>query len=384
MSNGENAHQEIIIIKRGNEEEEGHHGGAWKIAFADFMTAMMALFLVLWLINAANEETKRAVASYFNPVKLVDRNRSSKGVNDQRGGPTFDPNDGSKPAEATTKADADTPTKEPSSNGGGNANDSRSTDEARFFASPFTELDAIEQAVELKGSPSAPSTDQPSSALESFADPFAVDYWQQDQKEQKSEKPQTAELPTRKEETTNPEKSIDNKKVAAIGKPQGKVDAKMPNERLTEELRSEIRETLTAKVANADPIASMIEVKSTDDGVLISVTDTLGHPMFEVGSALPAFSIVLAVDAIAKSLSSRTGQVHIYGHTDGRQYRNDGAGNWRLSTERARASYLMLMRGGLDDQRIAEIAGFADRKLRVASDPLANENRRIEILLETK
>ena len=48
-------HQEIIIIKRGGEGEHGHHGGAWKIAFADFMTAMMALFLVLWLINAANE-----------------------------------------------------------------------------------------------------------------------------------------------------------------------------------------------------------------------------------------------------------------------------------------------------------------------------------------
>ena len=81
----EQKHQEIIIIKRGGEGEHGHHGGAWKIAFADFMTAMMALFLVLWLINAANEETKKAVASYFNPVKLVDRNRSVKGLHDAEG-----------------------------------------------------------------------------------------------------------------------------------------------------------------------------------------------------------------------------------------------------------------------------------------------------------
>jgi flagellar motor protein MotB len=77
--------QEIIIIKRSGEGEQGHHGGAWKIAFADFMTAMMALFLVLWLINAANEETKKAVASYFNPVKLVDKNRSVKGLHDAEG-----------------------------------------------------------------------------------------------------------------------------------------------------------------------------------------------------------------------------------------------------------------------------------------------------------
>jgi len=43
----------------------GHHGGAWKVAFADFVTAMMALFMVLWLLNA-NNETREAVASYFN------------------------------------------------------------------------------------------------------------------------------------------------------------------------------------------------------------------------------------------------------------------------------------------------------------------------------
>ena len=77
--------QPIIIVRRKAGGGDGHHGGAWKIAFADFMTAMMALFLVLWLINAANEETKKAVASYFNPVKLVDRNRSEKGLNNSDG-----------------------------------------------------------------------------------------------------------------------------------------------------------------------------------------------------------------------------------------------------------------------------------------------------------
>ena len=48
----------------------GHHGGAWKVAYADFVTAMMALFMVLWLMNA-NEETKQAVASYFTDPKGV-------------------------------------------------------------------------------------------------------------------------------------------------------------------------------------------------------------------------------------------------------------------------------------------------------------------------
>ena len=75
MSEAENHHHgknEIIIIKRHRGDHDSHHGGAWKIAFADFMTAMMAFFLVMWLVNAANEETKASLASYFNPVPLSD------------------------------------------------------------------------------------------------------------------------------------------------------------------------------------------------------------------------------------------------------------------------------------------------------------------------
>lgn len=71
---------EIVVIKRGRAGEEAHHGGVWKIAYADFMTAMMAFFLVMWLVNAANEKTKSQVASYFNPVKLIDTRTSDKGL----------------------------------------------------------------------------------------------------------------------------------------------------------------------------------------------------------------------------------------------------------------------------------------------------------------
>ena len=72
----------IIIVRRRHDDDHGHHGGAWKIAYADFVTAMMAFFLVMWLINAANEKTKAQVASYFNPVKLTDASTSKKGLNE--------------------------------------------------------------------------------------------------------------------------------------------------------------------------------------------------------------------------------------------------------------------------------------------------------------
>ena len=82
MSVGEEdtAQQPIIIVRRSGGHDDGHHGGVWKIAFADFMTALMAFFLVMWLVNAANRETKRMVASYFNPLKLSDTITAPKGL----------------------------------------------------------------------------------------------------------------------------------------------------------------------------------------------------------------------------------------------------------------------------------------------------------------
>jgi len=56
----------IVIKKRGG--HGGHHGGAWKVAYADFVTAMMSLFIVLWLMNSS-EKIKKAVAGYFNDPK---------------------------------------------------------------------------------------------------------------------------------------------------------------------------------------------------------------------------------------------------------------------------------------------------------------------------
>src|ERR1700721_2456278 len=53
----------IIVIKKGG-GHGGHHGGAWKVAYADFVTAMMALFIVLWLLNSS-KEIQKAVGGYF-------------------------------------------------------------------------------------------------------------------------------------------------------------------------------------------------------------------------------------------------------------------------------------------------------------------------------
>lgn len=64
--------QKPVIIKRVKKVKgHGHHGGAWKIAYADFVTAMMAFFLLMWLLTVATEEQRRGISDYFdNPLRV--------------------------------------------------------------------------------------------------------------------------------------------------------------------------------------------------------------------------------------------------------------------------------------------------------------------------
>lgn len=79
-----------IIVKRVKKVAGGHHGGAWKIAFADFATAMMAFFLVMWLMSSATPEQKRAISGYFqDPIGFTES--ASPHVIDLGGTPTPSP-----------------------------------------------------------------------------------------------------------------------------------------------------------------------------------------------------------------------------------------------------------------------------------------------------
>src|SRR5271165_2297374 len=68
----------IKRIKKGG--HGGHHGGAWKVAYADFVTAMMAFFLLMWLINTTTPEQKRGIADYFAPQSIAQTVSGSGGV----------------------------------------------------------------------------------------------------------------------------------------------------------------------------------------------------------------------------------------------------------------------------------------------------------------
>lgn len=74
-----------IIVKKITVIAAGHHGGAWKVAYADFVTAMMAFFLLMWLLGATTEKQRKGIADYFTPT-LVKMKQGSAGGNGLLGG----------------------------------------------------------------------------------------------------------------------------------------------------------------------------------------------------------------------------------------------------------------------------------------------------------
>jgi chemotaxis protein MotB len=76
-----------IIVKRIKKTTHAHHGGAWKIAYADFVTAMMAFFLLLWLISMTTPEQKKGIADYFAPTNVSESTSGAGGV---LGGTAYD------------------------------------------------------------------------------------------------------------------------------------------------------------------------------------------------------------------------------------------------------------------------------------------------------
>lgn len=81
------SNEQPIIIKRVKKAAHGHHGGAWKIAYADFVTAMMAFFLLMWLISMTTPEQKDGLADYFSPPNI---SRSTSGSGGVLGGTAHD------------------------------------------------------------------------------------------------------------------------------------------------------------------------------------------------------------------------------------------------------------------------------------------------------
>ncbi len=83
---GKNELPAPIIVKKVTIVAGGHHGGAWKVAYADFVTAMMAFFLLLWILGATTEKQRKGIADYFSPTLVKTKEGSAGSANGLLGG----------------------------------------------------------------------------------------------------------------------------------------------------------------------------------------------------------------------------------------------------------------------------------------------------------
>ncbi|MBZ0210124.1 MAG: OmpA family protein [Hyphomicrobium sp.] len=352
---------ELVIIRRRNDGEEApHKGGVWKIAHADFMTALMAFFLVMWLITATDDKTITGVANYFNPMRLTDSTARPKGLFTMEPGGEHEDSEHGLPE-----------TDKPRGSSAGKVSERKA--EAALFNDPYEALDRIaeqagktapELAVTERGNTPAHKTG------EAFRDPFDPDT-RYELSRQGRAGGQTGE----KEDASAPGRKSEGDSGPSSSQPATGHDDSMG---AITELRRQIEETVRRSGFSAIP---GIDVRSTDDGPLISITDQPNFEMFGIASARPEPGLVVLMEKIGKIIAGRPEQIVIRGHTDGRPFRSDDYDNWRLSTARAHMAYYMLVRSGLSEARVDRIEGHADHDLKIVDRPLAAENRRIEVLL---
>jgi chemotaxis protein MotB len=417
------AHPEIIIVKRHSAHEDEHHGGAWKIAFADFMTAMMAFFLVLWIISATDKNTKTLIARYFNPVKVEEPAKAQKGIHGapekgavyaseegngapNAGTPSSEHGEGpaekgnenpASPSKQNEQAHPPTPSPLPPPDP---AKPYPTMSEQELFSDPRASLDKIAGAP-----PPGPRID-PSAALKGYGEvgPSADEALRDPFRPLGSDQavnvvaenpgaPPAAATPSDESPSTStaiapaappapPQAGAEDPGAGSTGPSTANPPAPDPAEarqRAASELLADLKKRLAGESKSMQ--GPQLDVQATEDGILISLTDRQNFSMFAIGSAEPQPRVLHMMDAIAASLQGLQGAIVVRGHTDGRPYRSATYDNWRLSSARAQMAYYMLIRGGLPEKRFERVEGYADHHLRDSSHPLAAENRRIEILV---
>lgn len=379
---------EIIIVRRSRDNDEEEHGsGVWKIAYADLMTAMMTFFLVMWLINVIDSDKKTAVASYFNPIKLVEFESSPRGLHDIR--------DKARSGQgAQGEAVQET---------GGNSAIAKAQgpeEESHMMALPYQVLDSIARTRpgdteyhDGKGGAADGGMQQGSAKGIIHRDPFSPEYWSKDMPLDMARSldqlaVQDAHSKNAEEKNQQSKKTIFSAQASAMQKAraEGTKDStdkaagkKEKSAELARNISSGIAALIRKEIKTDYP---QVHVNLVDNGIAIELTDSQNYGMFAVGSAKPDKQLVVLLDGIAKIIRKHAGQVIISGHTDARPYKTTHYDNWQLSAARAQMAYYMLVRGGLDEGRVLRVEGYADRSLKNSKDSYAAENRRISIFLQ--
>jgi chemotaxis protein MotB len=326
---------EILIRKEEVVEGEGH-GGSWKVAYADFVTAMMAFFLLMWLLNATTEEQRRGLADYFSPSAVLSHN--SSGTGQPFGGKTAF-SDGAMVSDrgAAQVTVGDRPVV-----------DQAEQDDTEQIAQPRPHREDIASKAPDEGG-----------RLAAKPPPVASH--------------EVAVI-----------RAANASGTAQAKRPPSEADVRAEREKQEkqafEQAAQEIRNAVRADPQLAD-LASQLQIDVTPDGLRIQILDAEHEAMFPLGSAVPNDHARMLLQKVSPVLAHLTEDISIAGHTDAAPFAGPGRTNWELSADRANATRRLLVDTGLQESRIRSVTGNAERDLLVPSDPLAAANRRISILV---
>jgi len=369
-----------IIKKIKKVTGHGAHGGVWKLAYADFVTAMMAFFLLMWLLNVTSEEMKSGIAQYFSPEAV---STSSNGSGDVFFGLTISVDQPMEAQSIGTAVIVPLPEANRSGQGGGAAGETgtqKGTADAGAAGNeaggPGAAAVVVGQATAGQATASGSSGNGTGSAAGN-AGPNGTAAGGENQNQSQTQ----FQLPS-------PTQPKDGQPQAGT-QPQGPGSdtanqAKRDN---NDAIAKDLRETLNAALRDAPAggiTAENVKVTTEAEGVMIEIGDTPNAAMFEIGKSVLLPTSTQFIQKLAEVLKSRPEPIMIYGHTDGRQYPDTAAfTNWELSANRANEARRSLIAAGLRSERIVRVAANADRFLKDTQNPLAAENRRIQILLRT-
>lgn len=307
-----------VIIKRVKKAgHDSHHGGSWKVAYADFVTAMMAFFLLLWLLQATTEEQKLGIADYFAPTSV---SRNTNGADGVMGGRTMT-REGVRPNDKTPiGVMIDLPTNPPDWDAEGDPEENTATDEDGAGGAGAGEFPREETAE----APSA-SDELESEQLEVFL--------------AKQEEAQFA----RAEEALR--EAIENVPELAT----------LMNNLIIDRTEEGMRIQLVDEEGRSMFASGSAEMLDHTRALLRLVVDAVRQ--------LPQ-EIAIKGHTDAKPFANR------------KDY-----SNWELSTDRANSSRRALIEAGLPAVRIATVVGMADKEHLDEDDPLSPRNRRISVIL---
>ncbi|MCB4823418.1 flagellar motor protein MotB [Roseicella aerolata] len=308
-----------IVLRREEGGEHGHHGGAWKVAYADFVTAMMAFFLLMWLLNATSDDQRRGLADYFAPSNALGRSATGSG----------DPFGGSSPnSDGAMVSDA----------GAIRVEQGRAPvrldieDEGESDAPPETARPAPPQPP----GEAAPQTSDAAPALPAMAE--------------------------------------------ALPDPALRAELARREARAFEQAAAELRSAVQEDPALGD-LARQLVIEQVPEGLRIQILDAERQAMFPVGSAAPnerARALLAKVAAVTAKLPNG---LAIAGHTDATPFRGGERSNWELSAERANAVRRLLLDAGIAEPRLQSVTGHAERLPLLPDQPMAAANRRVAITL---